>query len=130
VLQSGGGASPFSAAIVESAIETGILGDYLDRIRDIYRRRSHTMIRAIRERFDPRITFVPPTGGFFVWLRLPEGSDTDALLPPAHAEKVGFLPGSRSSIAGGLRDRLRLCFTYYGEEEIESGIQRLAKVLN
>jgi DNA-binding transcriptional MocR family regulator len=127
VLQSGGGASPFAAAIVESTIETGILDEYLERIRDEYRRRSHTMIRMLEEIL-PALSFERPRGGFFVWLRLDR--DAEALLPQAHAEGVGFLPGPRSSIGGGLRDRARLCFTYYDTAEIESAIRRFAKALN
>jgi DNA-binding transcriptional MocR family regulator len=130
VLQSGGGAAPFTAAIVESAIETGILEEYLARIRAEYRRRSQAMVRALEEALDPAIRFERPKGGFFVWLRLPEGRDAAALLPAAHAEGVGFLPGSRASVTGEAKDRLRLCFTYYREEEIDSAIRRLAKVLN
>ncbi len=130
VLRSGGGASPFTAAIVESALETGLLADYLARVREVYRRRCHTLITAIEAELPRSVTFERPTGGFFVWLQLPEGSDATALLQRAHAEKVGFLPGARCSAQGGLRDRVRLCFTYFDEVEIPSAIRRLAKIMN
>jgi DNA-binding transcriptional MocR family regulator len=129
VHQSGGGSAPFVAALVESALETGIQQEYLVRIRDVYRRRCHTMIAALERSLDPAITFARPEGGFFVWMHLP-GRNTEDLLAKAHAEGVGFLPGKRASVVGGLSDRLRLCFTFYDEREIESAIRLLAKVLN
>jgi 2-aminoadipate transaminase len=130
VMISGGGASPFTSAIIESAIENGIAAAYLARIREEYGRRCYAMIRSIENRLPPDVTFEWPSGGFFVWLRLARGTDTEALLARARAELVGFLPGGRTSVEGGHTDRLRLCFTYYDEEEIDSAIQRLAKILN
>jgi DNA-binding transcriptional MocR family regulator len=42
---------------------------------------------------------------------------------------VNFRPGVRFSSCGGLSEYLRLCFIFYGPEEIEEGLHRLGECL-
>jgi 2-aminoadipate transaminase len=66
-----------------------------------------------------------PDGGMFVWVRLPDGWDADALLREALARDVAFVPGW--PFFPGLPDRatLRLSFTTHTTTEIAEGLQRL-----
>lgn len=130
VLESGGGASPLTAAILESAMELGLLDRYLTGLKATYRRRARALIDALRAHLDPRIRFVEPTGGFFVWLELPRGADSAALVEKARAAKAGFLPGSIASVDGDQASCLRLCFTYFDEQELRTAIERIAPILH
>src|SRR4051812_39453814 len=66
-----------------------------------------------------------PDGGMFVWVRLPDGWDADALLERALAREVAFVPGW--PFYGGPPDRatLRLSFTTHTTAEIAEGLARL-----
>lgn len=77
----------------------------------------------------PSLTFSEPDGGYFIWSRLPNGTDAEALLAKAEQHKVGFQPGIKFSSMKGLRNYLRFSFAYYGADDLVEGIERLAKVL-
>ena len=48
-----------------------------------------------------------PEGGFFLWVTLPEGPDTDRLLEEAIREKVTLVPGSCRLATGGTSESTR-----------------------
>lgn len=129
LLDSGGGLNPFTAAIVRSALELGLQKRHLARLRQVYATRLAALDAALQERLGERLSYRRPAGGFFVWARLADGLDAEALMPKALAHGVSFRPGVRFSSRGGLRDAVRLCFAYYDEERLREGAARLAQAL-
>ena len=125
LLDSGGGSNPFNAAIVASAIELGLLRENLLQLKAIYAKRRDVLSRALHEHL-PRLKFLLPHGGFFIWATLAGGMDAEELLERAIRGDMGFQPGVRFSSTGRFRSVLRLCFTYYGEEDLREGVRRLA----
>ena len=70
-----------------------------------------------------------PDGGFYVWVTVPEGIDTKAMLPRAVTARVAYVPGT-GFYADGLGCRqLRLSYCYPTPERIREGVRRLAGVL-
>jgi len=130
LLDSGGGLNPFVSALVLSAIQTGMLDAHLQQLRGEYGRRLQAMSEAIRDSLGGMVEFSQPGGGFFFWLRLTDGRDSATLLNAARKHRTSFVPGSAFSAEGGLRDRLRLSFSYHGPEELKAGVQRLAASLS
>ena len=128
LLDSGGGLNPFTSAIVRELIEAGDLNANISRLIATYRSRLSAMNAALRRDL-PQAVFETPGGGFFFWLRLP-GADTGQLREDAREFQVGFRQGALFSSQGGLRDYLRLCFTFYDEVKIEEGIRRLKRCLD
>ena len=129
VLKSGGGVSPFTAAIIESAIALGLQDNYLDRVRDVYGRRCAHMIQVLDSVLPKSVNFVHPTGGFFVWLELPESIDSNLLLAEAHDANIGFRPGTLFSPAREFKNFLRLCFAYYNKADLEWACKQLGHLL-
>jgi DNA-binding transcriptional MocR family regulator len=129
LLDSGGGLGPFTSSMVESAIELGLQGEHLLRLRRAYEERATALCDALREYLPPSVDFDVPGGGFFVWLRLPEGLDAHELLPIARRHDVGFQPGRSFSCTQGSRACARLCFAYYDREQLVAGVRRLARAL-
>jgi 2-aminoadipate transaminase len=72
--------------------------------------------------------FTRPTGGMFCWLRLP-GVDTSALLDPAIAAGMAFVPGAAFAVERDLGDHLRLSFATASPDELGAAVRRLAGVL-
>lgn len=126
---SGGGLNPFTSAIVRTVIEEGWQQEYLAALRTIYQRRVEVMDAGLRAHFPVHVAYVKPGGGYFFWLRFPEEIDTNDFLGGAARRKVGFRPGSKFAANGGLRNYMRLSFAFYGEEEIEKGIEVLGQVV-
>ena len=66
-------------------------------------------------------TWTHPDGGFYVWVTLPEGFDTAAMLPRAVTARVAYVPGT-AFYADGLGSRqLRLSYCFPTSERITGG---------
>jgi DNA-binding transcriptional MocR family regulator len=65
------------------------------RIRAAYRAARDALVAAVHRHL-PGAEFIRPAGGWFLWLRMPDGVDTDRLLPRAEA-------------CGGVPARLAIC---------------------
>lgn len=129
LLESGGGLNPFASSLVQSALELGFQRDHLAYLKKVYRLRSQSLSTALSDLLPPSVAFTEPGGGFFIWLRLPDGVDTEALRVAARQQGVNFQPGTRFSSRSGLQNYLRLSFVYYDSDELREGAQRLASVL-
>ncbi len=98
--------------------------------RDMYRARRDAMLRGLIEHMPAGTTWTHPTGGFFVWLTLPEGLDSQAMLARAVAARVAYVPGT-AFFADGLGSRnMRLSFCFPTPERIIEGTRRLGEVLH
>lgn len=130
LLDSGGGLNPFTSAMIGSAIELGLQAEHLDYLKSTYRHRAAVLSGALHKHLGPVASFTQPEGGFFIWLRLPEQVDTQALLPEAKKRNVGFEPGTNFSSRRALQNYARFCFAYYDPPQLEEGVERLAQVVD
>lgn len=129
LLDSGGGASHFAAHVVAAFMELGGFDVHVERLRAAYRARRDLLCAALARHLPTGCRWQVPGGGFFVWVRLPEGVDSARLLPRAEAAGVSFVPGSRFCADGGCGACIRLAFTLLAPEEMEEGARRLGVVL-
>jgi DNA-binding transcriptional MocR family regulator len=127
LLDSGGGLAPFPSAVVREVVESGGLEANIAKLKAIYTERLRFMDAALRRAL-PGAEYALPEGGYFFWVRLP-GVDTSALRERARARQVDLRPGKLFSGRGGLGEYMRLSFAFYEEEQVEEGLQRLAKCL-
>jgi DNA-binding transcriptional MocR family regulator len=126
LLDSCGGINHYTALVVSAVCEGGDLDRQAERLREAYRPRREALCDALRGALPEGCRFEQPGGGFFVWISLPPGVDSEKLLPRAEAEGVSFLPGTRFHIDGGGRESLRLAFTLYPEAELVRAAALLA----
>jgi len=120
--------SSFSQMILADYFESNDWRGQVDVFRDLYRERRDAMASALAT-YLPAIAHTNPTGGFYMWLTLPEGLDSKEMLPRAIKELVAYTPGTAFYANGGGRANLRLAFCYPTAEFIEEGIKRLARVI-
>src|SRR5690625_3618323 len=93
--------------------------------REQYRDRRDAILTALDDVFPPGAHWTRPTGGFYVWLTLPEGIDTKAMLPRAVTNRVAYVPGTAFYADGRGRASMRLSFCYPTPEQIREGVRRL-----
>jgi len=129
LLDSGGGLNPFTSAVVRGVVESGGLESNIGRLRQRYTNQIAVMDDALRRHL-PRAQYAVPHGGYFFWLRFPEGMNTSELRKRASPFKVDFRPGALFSSNGGLKNFMRMCFVYYEADEIEEGVKRIAACLH
>jgi DNA-binding transcriptional MocR family regulator len=98
--------------------------------QETYRIRRDAMLTALSTYLPDGCRWTHPDGGFYVWLTVPEGVNTKAMLPRAVTARVAYASGT-GFYADGLGSRqLRLSYCYPTPERITEGVRRLATVLN
>jgi len=128
LLDSGGGLNPFTSGLVRSVLEGGFQDDHLQFLKRTYTKRMGALSNALTQHLPDAIDFIKPGGGYFIWLRLPEGIDAQELLPNAQERNVRYQPGVKFSSQKGLTNYLRLSFSYYDSLDLEKGARSLSEV--
>jgi 2-aminoadipate transaminase len=127
-----------SATLCPPALNQLIVSRYLSThdwkgqiksFQQAYRDRRDAMLSALEQHMPAGCTWTRPDGGFFVWMTVPPGVDTKAMLPRAVTARVAYVSGT-GFYADGLGSRqLRLSFCFPTPERIREGVRRLATVL-
>ena len=100
------------------------------RARPHYRAKRDAMLAALDAFMPDGVQWTRPEGGMFVWLTLPEGANSAALLKRTVAESgVAFVPGGAFFPLGGGTNRARLCYSLPEVADIREGIRRFATLL-
>lgn len=129
LIDSGGGLNHFTSGLVRSALELGLQEQYLDFLKQTFRARIRAVDGALQEYLPKWVDYTLPEGGYFFWLRLPDGVDSAKLQAKARRHNVSFQPGVRFSSNNGLHNCLRLSFAFYEEAELVEGVRRLGEVM-
>jgi 2-aminoadipate transaminase len=114
-------------SIVFELCQSGGLEDNLKIVNAALRERRDALVKALAEHI-PEAEFVVPEGGYFLWLDLDDDVDSTALLAEAKEEGVTFVAGPDFMLEGGTTS-LRLSFAPVPADEVDEGIQRLARAL-
>jgi DNA-binding transcriptional MocR family regulator len=121
--------SSFTQLVISQYLDEADWKGQTDIFRGVYRERKEAMLSALGE-YLPELKWTNPTGGFYVWLTLPDYLDSKAMLPRAVKELVAYTPGTAFYADGSGRHNIRLAFCYPTPENIRVGIRRLAAVIN
>jgi DNA-binding transcriptional MocR family regulator len=90
------------------------------------RDRRTVALAALREAFPHLVPGRCPRGGYHLWLRLPDGTDENAVVTAALRAGVAVTPGSPYFAAEAPGPRLRLSYVSTpGTGQIEEGVRRL-----
>lgn len=110
--------------------QRGLIRAHVRKIRKLYGDRRDAMLKAMEEHFPPEVTWTRPQGGLFLWVRMPDGMDSERLLDVAVQEKVAFVPGRAFyPNEGEGQCCMRLNFSYCEPATIEEGIKRLGRAI-
>ncbi len=129
-LQSGGGVSPWTQALIRPLLEDGIVAETINELRVGYRARAEALDEGLRAALGAQAVLRKPDGGYFCWVELPRGIKAQDLLPVARSHGVSFLPGPRCAASEGLESYMRLGFSLYSPQVLRIGAQRLGRALD
>jgi len=117
-------ANSFSQYLLDRFVREGQFAAHIEKTKTAYRRRRDRMAAALR--VDPSIglEFEVPTGGFYIWCRLPDGVEQSALLANAASRGVVFLPGRACYPTEPTENFIRLNFSHASEQDIDIGVER------
>jgi 2-aminoadipate transaminase len=125
----GGGVNPYM-----SRVATYFLKDHLEEhvalLVNIYRDKRDAMLRGLREELDATdATISVPEGGFFIWIKLPTGTDTKELAKWAAEASVEWRSGTGFMPNGGGEEFARLAYSYETVEKCYAGGLAFAKAI-
>ena len=121
--------SSFSQMMISEYLATADWQKQIDTFRGVYRDRRDAALQAMQE-YLPGVRTTKPNGGFYLWLTLPKGIDSKAMLPLAVKELVAYTPGTAFFGDGTGQSNLRISYSYPTPDNIKLGIKRLATVIN
>lgn len=122
-------AGSMAQAVAYYACRDGLVERHLPRLRAVYGERRNAMLAALEREMPPGVRWTRPSGGLFLWLTLPEGADSQALLAAAIERKVAFVPGQPFHPSGGGANTMRLNFSHSTPAQLADGVARLAETL-
>jgi 2-aminoadipate transaminase len=118
-----GGASPFTGRLA-AAYLTRRYDEHVALLRDVYRRKRDALVRGIGRGFSgaPQLkpTYHLPTGGFFLWLKLPAGVDGARVAQEAAERGVAYVPGQAFFADGSGSEYIRLAWSMLSETDLET----------
>jgi 2-aminoadipate transaminase len=130
-----GGTSPFLTRIV-----TTYMADHMDQhvadLIEVYRAKRDAMLESLEEHVgrENGAAWSQPDGGFFIWVRLPDGTDVNKLADACTARGVSYVPGPAFYVDWQKdwpdADRyIRLAFSFSQPDEIRAGIAHLGRAI-
>lgn len=123
----------YSQHLAAGFVVEGDFRRHLGSLRKEYGARRDAVIAALERHMPAGSRWSHPRAGLYIWLELPEGSDTTALLETAiDEEKVAFSPGFVYAAEGdeaSCNHALRLSFGNLSVGKIEEGVERLARAV-
>jgi 2-aminoadipate transaminase len=112
-------------SIVNQFARSGRMDGAIETVKTNLKARKDAVVAALQREI-PEATFANPSGGYFMWVELPEGVDVAELEKAAAQREVQFVKGTDF---GGGPNTLRLAYSGVTPEQIDEGITKLAEAL-
>ncbi|MFC2167702.1 PLP-dependent aminotransferase family protein [Acidobacteriota bacterium] len=125
----GGGSNPLTAVAMAHYCRKDHLESHIVYLRQIYKERRDVMLAALEINMPEEVSWTKPGGGFFVWLTLPQGLQSEDVKKAAKNENIYFLAGDPFFTERPGKQYLRLSFSYVPPDKIREGIITLAEIL-
>ncbi len=119
-------ASPPQLALAEF-LATGGYDHHLRSIRRVHARNMSHMADAVVRYFPAETRMTHPSGGFILWVELPEGTDAITLYHRALEQGISIVPGPLFSLSSKYSHHIRLSAAQW-DNRIEQGIKTLGEL--
>jgi 2-aminoadipate transaminase len=104
--------------------------DHVKLLIKVYRDKRDAMLRGLWEVLEGTdVEISKPAGGFFIWIKLPTGTDTRRLLALATESRVQYTAGPAFFPNGGGEQHIRLAFSYETAEKCYEGARLMARAI-
>lgn len=112
-----------------SIFKSGKFDSHTSKMKAIYKDRMTIMLKTLSKLMPKGVTWSQPTGGFSMFLELPQGYSSVALLLSAIDKGVSFLPCPLFDIDQRYVNALRLSSAWVDKNQIKEGIELLANTI-
>jgi 2-aminoadipate transaminase len=112
----------FTQVIADEFIRSGAIYPYIESLRGEYLNRAEAMSKLLKELLPTYVKWTEPRGGFYIWLKLPEGTDANEILKESIKQGAILIVGKTFDPAGKRNNAIRLAFSNTPIDKIEKGI--------
>src|SRR5216683_5228696 len=125
----GGGVNPYVSRVATFYMRDNLV-PHVARLVDVYRSKRDAMLKGLWEVLaDTDVEISKPEGGFFIWIKLPAGTDTKRLQALAGEARVQYTAGPAFFPNGGGERHIRLAFSYESPEKCYEGARLLGRAI-
>lgn len=131
IIVSGGAVNNYTSGIITSLIQLGLADSQLELYKNTYKKRMDIVIRLLNDHLPKNCKFTIPSGGYFVWITLPNHIDSNGLnkiLMKDH--KVAIITGDKFSIEQKFKNCFRITIGFHDIDTLNDGILRLCNGIN
>ncbi|MGH7682922.1 MAG: PLP-dependent aminotransferase family protein [Vulcanimicrobiaceae bacterium] len=121
-----GGSGAIPQRFILEYAQRGRIEPHIAEVIATYRKHRDVMLKMLHEQL-PGSSAIEPAGGYYVWVKLPEGVDGDELASAAARHGVEILPGRIFYATTGPKNFVRLAFSFNSDERTVEGMQKLGK---
>jgi len=121
-------APTLSEHAIAEFMASGSYAPYLRRTRRAYERHVASMSQSVRRAFPEETKLTRPSGGFVLWVELPEAVDSLQLYDQAQGAGIAITPGYLFSATDQYRNFIRLNAANWSAEA-DAAIERLGQII-
>jgi DNA-binding transcriptional MocR family regulator len=121
-------APTLSEHAIAEFMSSGAYDPYLRRVRKIYERNVAAMSQAVRRFFPEETRLTRPSGGFVLWVELPESVDSLKLYKRSLEAGIAITPGQLFSATNQYPNFIRLNAANWSDEA-EKAVERLGQLI-
>ncbi|WIV20502.1 PLP-dependent aminotransferase family protein [Paenibacillus polygoni] len=103
--------------------------EHLALLNREYEVRLKLVLELLKRPGFKEVKYHPPSGGMYLWIQLPHGLHSEALLRASMRLGVAFLPGSRCSPGRQADEYIRINFSRPGREELLLGMNLISEAI-
>ncbi|HOV98297.1 MAG TPA: PLP-dependent aminotransferase family protein [Bacteroidota bacterium] len=119
----------FTQVLADAFLRSGKMEVYIEKLREIYRKRKNSMVAAIKRYFPEEVGWNDPQGGFYIWCSVPSSVNVIEVLQKCMEQGAIYVIGQTFDPDAKDTTHFRLSFSNTPEEKIEEGIRILGNVL-
>uniref|UniRef100_A0A8D8IBN4 Aromatic-amino-acid aminotransferase 1 n=1 Tax=Culex pipiens TaxID=7175 RepID=A0A8D8IBN4_CULPI len=128
ILKSGGAANNYTGGIVSSLIQLGLAEQQLEKYSTKYSERLRAAADVLEAKLPAGCSFERPKGGYFIWIRFPEGVDcVDFNQYSLKHFGVTAIAGSRFASGATHRNFLRVTFAFHEAGYLMESVEKLCR---
>jgi 2-aminoadipate transaminase len=128
-LKNDGGTNPYVSRVATYYMRDHMY-EHVEELRQIYHRKRDAMLERLYAGLGNTAEISRPEGGFFIWIRLPEGTDPKKLVEVAAERRIAYAPGPSffpNPIDG--YHYIRLAYSFATLEAIREGTDQVCEAI-
>ncbi|MGH7715314.1 MAG: PLP-dependent aminotransferase family protein, partial [Vulcanimicrobiaceae bacterium] len=126
LIKSDGGSSALPQRLILEYARRGRIAPHIAEAVETYRKHRDVMFEMLPQML-PGASVNKPEGGYYLWVKLPDGIDGDELAAASAGHGVEILPARIFYATGGPKNFVRLAFSFNSIERTVNGMEQLGK---